>query len=268
MALTRTAPRLAYEVAGDRGSNVLLVMGLAMRGVVWRPQVESFARRHRVATFDNRGVGGSDPVRRPLTIREMGQDALRLADELEFSTFHLVGVSMGGMIAQEMALAAPDRTKSLTLIATHAGGRRTVLPPRHGLRTFLKVNLARDRNERVAALARLLYPPEFLAAVDRDQLEERMRERTEQRVPRRTVLGHVAAVMRHAAADRLHQIEMPTLLVKPGRDILVSPREVERLKHLIPHAELVEYEDAGHGITFQKARELNERMLSHFADND
>jgi pimeloyl-ACP methyl ester carboxylesterase len=268
MALTRTTPRLAYRVAGEGGSPVLLIMGLAMRGLVWRPQVDAFAKRHRVVTYDNRGVGGSDPIRGLLTIRQMSADALRLADELQLESFHLVGVSMGGMIAQEAALAAPERIKSLTLIATHAGGRGTVLPPRQGLRTFLEVNAGGDRAERVAALARLLYPPEFLASVDREELEERMRERTAQRVPRRTVVGHVSAVMRHRTDDRLHRLDAPTLLIKPGRDILVRPEEVDRLKRLIPHAELVEYPDAGHGITFQRAADLNERVLSHFAEND
>ncbi len=268
MALTRGAPRIAYEISGDEGTPVLLIMGLAMRGVVWRPQALAFSQRHRVVTFDNRGVGGSDPLRGALTIRDMASDALRLAGELRFETFHLVGVSMGGMIAQEVALSAPERLKSLTLIATHAGGRGTLLPPRQGLRTFLEVNLGRDRDAQIAALARLLYPPEFLEAVDRSVLEERMRERTGQRVPRRTVAGHVSAVMRHQTADRLHRLRMPTLLVKPGRDILVSPTEVDRLKQLIPHAELVEYPDAGHGITFQKAAELNERLLAHFAEHD
>lgn len=268
MALTRTTPRLAYEVRGNGGSPVLMIMGLAMRGVVWRPQVEALSKRHRVVTFDNRGVGGSDPPRGPLTISEMGADALRLADELELDAFHLVGVSMGGMIAQETALAAPERIKSLALIATHAGGRGAALPPRAGIETFLRVNLGRDRAARIAALARLLYPPEFLAEVDREMLEERMRERTAQRVPRRTMLSHLSAVFRHRTDDRLHQLEMPTLVVKPGRDILVRPEEADRLKRLIPHAELVELADAGHGVTFQRAEELNARLLEHFADSE
>jgi len=269
MGLTRSAPRIAYHVAGDGGSPVLMVMGLAMRGVVWRPQVEALSTRHRVVTFDNRGVGGSDPTGgRLLTIREMGEDALRLADELELESFHLVGVSMGGMIAQEAALSRPDRIRSLSLIATHAGGRRAVLPHRRGLESFLRVNLSGDRGERVAALARLLYPDEFLETVDRDALETAMRERTAVRVPRRTMISHVSAVFRHRTHDRLHALDVPTLVVKPGRDALIRPEESDRLEQLLPRAELVEYADAGHGVTFQHADVLNERLLEHFETHD
>jgi aminoacrylate hydrolase len=268
MALTRTSPRIAYRVDGAHGTPVLMIMGLAMRGVVWRPQVEALSPHHRVVTFDNRGVGGSDLPEGPLTIREMAGDALRLADELSLSRFHLVGVSMGGMIAQETALANPARVKSLTLIATHAGGRGYRLPHREGLESFLRVNLASDRDERVAALARLLYPPDFLESVDRALLEERMRERTSVRVPRRTMAAHLSAVFRHRTDDRLPLLDVPTMVIKPGRDVLIRPGESDRLKALLPNANLVVFEDAGHGVTFQRADALNARLLEHFAEHD
>jgi len=268
MALTRTRPRLAYETRGEEGSPVLLVMGLGMRGVVWRPQFEAIGEHHRVACFDNRGVGGSDPAGGPLSMREMASDALRLADELEMESFHLVGVSMGGMISQEIGLARPDRVRSLTLIATHAGGSMPVLPGREGIKRFLRVHLSRSRDARLTALHQLLYPMEFLASAESRGLDERVRDQVGTPIPRATLLAQIGALFSHATADRLGGLTMPTLVIKPGRDLLVPPTQSDRLSALIPDSELVEYPDAGHGITFQYAAALNERLLAHFAKHD
>lgn len=268
MALTRTRPRLAYETRGNEGTPVLLVMGLGMRGVVWRPQFEAIGERHRVASFDNRGVGGSDAAGGLLTMVDMARDALRLADELEMETFHLVGVSMGGMVSQEIAIAQPDRLRSLTLIATHAGGSMPVLPGREGIKRFLRVHTAGSRDARLAALHQLLYPPDFLASVDSVDLDARVRDQVGTPIPRATLLAQVGALFSHSTADRLDRLSMPTLIIKPGQDLLVPPRQSDRLHSLIRGSELVEYPDAGHGITFQCADALNERLLGHFAKHD
>ena len=122
MPFTPTAPRIAYTIHGTSGPPVLLVMGLGMRGVVWRPQVEVLERDHRLLTFDNRGIGESDDAPGPWRIPDMAEDALRVLDAARFSSAHVVGVSMGGMIAQELALRAPRRVRSLTLIVTPPPG--------------------------------------------------------------------------------------------------------------------------------------------------
>src|SRR4051794_12878782 len=106
---------------GDAGEPLLCVMGLAANTLAWTLQMQRFAERHRTVFFDNRDVGQSSMADGPYAIGDMAQDALALADELELDSFHLVGVSMGGAIAQEMALAAPDRIRTLTLAVTFAG---------------------------------------------------------------------------------------------------------------------------------------------------
>ena len=112
---------LYYEVHGE-GEPLLLVMGLASDTLAWALQVPAFAERHQTIVFDNRDVGQSSMADGPYEVSDMAQDALALADALELDSFHLLGVSMGGAIAQEMALAAPERIRTLTLAVTWPAG--------------------------------------------------------------------------------------------------------------------------------------------------
>lgn len=264
MRRTATRPRIAYDVHGDSGSNVLLIMGLGMRGDVWAPQVAALQQRHRVATFDHRGVGGSELSPAPLwTMKDMARDAARVMDDLGWERAHLVGVSMGGMVAQELALLHPTRFMSLTLIATQAGGPTGWVPPPDGA-----VNFARTfagGGGRLAALQALLYPPEFVATLDPGKMREQLQVRFGTPAPRSTMLGQISAVMRHDTRSRLPRLRVPTLVVRPGKDRLVDKTRNDDLARLIPGATLVRLDDAGHGVTFQCADALNAMLLSHFA---
>ena len=114
---------LYYEDHGE-GEPLLCVMGLAADVLAWALQVPAFSARHRTVVFDNRDVGRSSLAAGAYEIADMARDALALADGLELERFHLLGVSMGGAIAQEMALPAPERVRTLTLAVTFARGRR------------------------------------------------------------------------------------------------------------------------------------------------
>lgn len=279
-ATTPSEPAIRYFSAGERGPAVLLVMGLGMRGELWRPQVEGLRATHRVAWFDHRGVGESGPApSRRLRTGDLATDALRVVDALDataraagdetlrWERFHVVGVSMGGMVAQELALRAPGRVKSLTLIATFAGGPvHARLPPLTGLRAFVTANLARGPEARLRALQTLLYPPEFLATTDRAALRSRMRAQLTGKVARETVLGQLHAVFRHDTLDRLAQLDMPMLVVRPGRDVLVRPTHSDVLLAHLPQARRLDLPDAGHGVIFQRAADVNAAIASLIAD--
>ena len=112
---------LYYEMHGD-GEPLLAVMGLAADTTAWTLQVPAFAAHHRTVIFDNRDVGQSSMADGPYEISEMARDTLAVADALELESFHLLGVSMGGAIAQEVALAAPERVLTLTLAVTWPRG--------------------------------------------------------------------------------------------------------------------------------------------------
>src|SRR5918999_3292116 len=112
---------LYYEVHGE-GEPLLCVMGLAADTLTWLPQLPAFSKRHRTVIFDNRDVGQSSMAAGEYEIADMAHDALALADELELDSFHLLGVSMGGAIAQELVLQASERVRTLTLALTFAAG--------------------------------------------------------------------------------------------------------------------------------------------------
>lgn len=264
---TRGAPRLAYRLHGDRGPRVLLIMGLGMRGVAWRPQVEGLGATHRLITFDNRGIGDSEDAPGAWTMRDMAADAERVLDAAGWEDAHVVGVSMGGMIAQELVLAAPERARSLTLIATHAGGPTTFLPPIAGVRGFLEVNLL-PPEQRFAALAYLLYPADFLRVVDRGALEQRMKDQLGDRASAEVRRRQLRAVMRHDTRDRLASLRAPTLVISPGRDALVRPSACRALARQIEGARLVELDQAGHGVIFQCARVVNGHLERHIEANE
>jgi pimeloyl-ACP methyl ester carboxylesterase len=260
-------PRIAWSLHGRAGPRVLLIMGMGMRGSVWRPQVERLERDHRLITYDNRGVGGSEDGPGMWTMRDMAGDALRVMDAAGWKRAHVVGVSMGGMVAQELALAAPERLRSLTLISTHAGGPSARIPPWRGVRGFLEVNLL-PPEQRFHALAYLLYPADFLRVADREAMVGRMREQLGSRPASSVRLKQLAAVMRHDTRARLPRLRAPTLVVRSERDALVDPREQARLASRIEHAEVLSFEQGGHGVIFQCAGPLAARLRAWFARHE
>lgn len=255
---------LFHDTAGDDGTPVLLIMGLSGRGCGWECQIPALAAHHRIAWYDNRGVGETRCAIRPWTTAAFAADAAALLDHLAWPAAHLVGVSMGGMIAQEVALSHPDRVRSLTLIATHAGGRRARRPTLPGLARVLHSNLGRGGYD---AMARALYPADYLARADAEAVRAQLR-RSFPPLPRRNLLAQLAAVARHHTADRLATLTAPTLVVQPGRDLLIHPRESDRLQRLIPHARIERFPDAGHGLIRQYGYAVNALLLDHFAAVD
>jgi pimeloyl-ACP methyl ester carboxylesterase len=260
---THDAPRLACWLAGTEGPPVLLVMGYGMRGDVWRPQIDALERDHRVCWYDHRGVGRSEDGRGPTTMRVLAEDALRVMDRARFERAHVVGVSMGGMVSQELALRAPERVASLALIATHAGGPTAFLPTPRGVACFVRAQ-TRDPAARVRALTSLLYPDEFIARCARGTLESRMRASVGARAKRRTLLHQLAAIALHDTRDRLGRISAPTLVVRPGLDVLVRPSGSDEIARRIAGARTLRIEDAGHGCIFQSAGPIAEALRAHF----
>lgn len=264
--LTEAAPRISWFLEGEGDQPILFVMGYGMRGDAWRPQIEGLRDHHPCIYFDARGLGDSDPVSGKITMRDMAQDALRVLDDSGYARAHLVGVSMGGMVAQELALLAPTRFWSVSLIATHSGGPVAWMPKVTSMKDMLLANFA-SSGRRMQRLERLLYPKEFLQTCDRADLDLRMDRCFAVPASQVTLNAQLGAVMRHRTHRRLRTLTLPTLVVRADKDRLISPALVDRLFGALPKARLVSFEEAGHGILYQCADPLNRALRAHFEAN-
>lgn len=257
---------LWYELAGETGSPVVLVMGFGISGRAWAPQVEELSKHHRVLYFDNRGIGDSESSKTAYDFGDLADDTAALARHVGFERAHFVGVSMGGMVCQHLATRHPELVKSLTLIATHPGGGvRHLFPTLRGLKLFVRANTSHG-DKRIEALRHLLYPPSFREqARPEDDFEDGSMEVFA--VPADTVTraNQVKAIFKHDVTRELPDVTAPTLVVRPGQDLLVRPRHSDRIHARLPRSRMLRFDDAGHGVTHHKARELNAALLEHFA---
>lgn len=260
------APGISYSHVGE-GPRILLIIGFSMRADIWKPQIETLAKTHHVAWYDNRGIAGSERGNKSWpTIADFAADGLRVLDSLGWHDgAHIVGVSMGGMIAQELVLKAPDRCASLTLIATHPGGGVFMkIPPFPGVIRFLG-SFWMPKAFRVRSIRGILYPPDYLKTMNQQALADRINLQLGRPTPKIMLLRQVQAVMRFNATNRLSGITLPTLIIRPGLDILVSPKHSDRLKRFLPNNRVVEFPKAGHGVIFQCAPRLNAVISEHIA---
>ncbi|KAJ0402217.1 hypothetical protein ATCC90586_000939 [Pythium insidiosum] len=261
--------------------NVVLVMGFRQQMEAWAPTVDQLltqwtAKKNlRILTFDNRGVGGTDAPWGRYTTSQMAKDILGLMDHLNWDNAHIVGISMGGMIALEMSSVAPKRVKSLSLLVTTRG--RYVND--HGNGDMIRSLLARDPKVIVNSILTMLYPSEFLSKKMADQdLSVRQalynvhehRLKTTTPPPFSGIIGHVFAVKTHFLSnDRLAAIAdagFPVLILGAGKDRVIPGRESATLARLIQgdHVRLTMYDDAGHGMFIQYLDEVIQDLLRNF----
>jgi len=255
-----------YEEFGV-GIPLLLVMGLgaSLRG--WsKAQVERLATRHRVILFDNRGAGRSDKPPAPYTMLQLAADAVGLLDVLGIDRAHIFGVSMGGMIAQHIALDYPERVRSLVLGCTGAGGDHVVRTPPDSL----KILTAETTGDRAADIRRgwqIMYTPEFIAD-NREFLEEQIRYEMEfPQQPRFAYEAQLGAIVTtHNTFDRLLELEMPALLQVGDKDNLIPSENTDILAGQIKHAKVIRYPDAGHGYFLATGFRAADDILAFLAE--
>jgi pimeloyl-ACP methyl ester carboxylesterase len=255
---------LYYEVHGDSGEPLLCVMGLAANTLAWTLQMQAFGERHRAVFFDNRDVGQSSMADGPYGIADMAQDALALADELELDSFHLVGVSMGGAIAQEMAIAAPERIRTLTLAVTFAGAGAWA----YKLSEVWSARRARmDREEQVDELMLLTLSEQFFENAEMVAGMRTLMLSDPNPQPADAFARQLDASSHHDARDRLSDLTMPVHVIGAEWDILVPVWKSAELVELLPDgAQYTVIERAPHGVQIERAEEFNTAVLDFIAE--
>jgi pimeloyl-ACP methyl ester carboxylesterase len=244
-----------YESSGE-GDPLLLIMGLGTDSKAWVLQVPEFSKTHRVIVYDNRGVGRSSTPAGPYSTAQMAADALAVLDATSVERAHVLGVSLGGAIAQHLALKAPERVRSMVLASTWAGPSEW----RSRLRE-MQLGIISGGGREALVRSRMLFvfaPPLFETATKFIRLvEQRMLEDS---ASLGGYLLHLDAAEGHDLRDRLGEIRTPTHVVTGRRDILVPFELSQEVASLIPGASFHLF-DAGHALQAETAVEFNASVL-------
>ena len=258
-----------YKVEGE-GEPVVLIQGVGLHGDGWLPQTAVLRSGYRCLTFDNRGMGQSQPAGGPITIEQMVMDTLAVMDSAGMKgAVHLVGHSMGGAVAQAIALAHPDRVKSLALLCTSARGADATRLSWRLMQVGIRTRVGTRRMRRYAFLE-IIMAPEYLATQDRDALAEKLAP----------LVGHdladtppvamkqLRALARFDATLSLSKLAgIPTLVLSAEHDIIFPPKFGRLLAAGIPGSRYVEIADAAHGVPIQRADVVNEALYNCFQNN-
>lgn len=239
-------PRIAWEGRGE-GFPLVLVHGLGYARWGWEPVMDLLAERYQVILFDNRGIGESEAPPGPYSAAEMAEDTRRVLDEAGVERAHVLGTSLGGMIAQELALAGPERVEKLVLVCTTPGGPAAAPMPEQTVRLMAHAPAL----EPLVALRRFVEnalapdPPEGL-------VERILDHRVETAQPMSAWLSQAAAGAAFDAWDRLPELAIPTLVVHGTADAVVDPANAELLIERIPDARLELFSGCGHLLFWEQ----------------
>lgn len=260
LAVLRGGLRLGYESIGE-GFPVLLIAGLGRDRDMWSAQVPALAERYRVVVFDNRGVGESDLPKGPYTIAQLADDAAQLLDLLGVARAHVVGASLGGMIAQEFERRHPARAATLSLLCT-SPGLPLAVPMSPAVYESIKPDPDRDPLERLTDAMRLAYARSYW---DRhaQSLRAAAVRRLAQPVTPESWWAQAAAGAGFSSRGRAPLC--PCLVMTGEEDLIVPPVNSERLAARIPDAKLLFFPDGGHYFFVEQPDAVNGALLDFLA---
>jgi 3-oxoadipate enol-lactonase len=246
-------PRLWYERQGT-GEPLLLITGFTISSAVFEPVLPLYAQRFDCITYDNRGSGRSGAPPMPTSMPELAADAARLLDALEIESAHVLGLSMGGMIAQELALRFPECVRGLVLGGTTPGGPRAVRPGLAELRALAAATAGGLREPGRPWLAGWLFSDRFRAEQP-ERVRERLRHLDRHRAPAHGAAAHLWASVYHDTVARLGNVQAPTLVLHGAQDAMAPLANARLLAARIPGAELRVVPDAGHAFLLERPKE-------------
>lgn len=254
-----------YCTVQGQGPAVLFIQGVGVHGDGWRPQVESLAAHYTCVTFDNRGVGRSLPAAGPMTVSQMADDARAVLDGCDVESAHVIGHSLGGLVALQLALDARPRVRSLSLLCTFAsGGAAAPLTPRMiwlGFRSRVGTRRMRRRG-----FLSIILPPGEPADPERSaaDLASLFGHDLGDQLP--IVDVQLKAMRGTDLTARLPElVGLPTLVMSGALDPIAPPSVGRVMAAGIPGARYMEAADASHGLPITHAAWLNGELRAHLA---
>ena len=244
---------VAHEVAGI-GEPLLLVSGLGQTGRRWRRVVPLLADRYTVVTFDNRETGGTGPCPDGFTLADVAADALALMSRLGFERFFLCGISMGGMISQEIIRLAPERVRAAVLLSTHGGASVAVQPD---------MSVLGPSPDGTPVWARLAGPG--FAEAHPEVIAEETALSVEQATPPDGYLRQMQAIASFDPSGAVRDLGVPIVVGHGDTDPLVPYENGVRLAKALG-VELVTFDGAGHVLECERVGEIADLMRRFFAE--
>jgi len=257
-----------YEIGGQ-GEPLILIMGHGAGHRGWRFHVGAFKKYYKVITFDSRSLGKTGGRGEPYTIRTLADDTIALMDHLGLEKAHVLGASLGGMIAQEVAINYPQRVMKLVLVSTTPGGWEVSETHPEVLRVmgvkddpnkvdyrsldvgkWISVLISLSFNKRLYRMLCLPVAKLYMKSVAGSE----------------GLIGQLEAVAGHDTRDRLHLIEAPTLVMTGTEDRLVAPQHSEVIASGIPSAKLVKVEGGSHAFLVEMRRRFRQEALDFLRD--
>lgn len=258
--MTITAPVDLYAEAHGGGEPLVLVTGLGYAMWCWEPQLAELAGERRVVTLDNRGAGRSPKPPGPYSIEAMTDDAVAVLDRFEIESTPVLGHSMGGYIAQELALRHPSRVRALVLVGTGPGGPRNLPVPEATLSQWL-ANAQLPPAEYARATMHLSFAPGWTDEHP-DEYEQFLAARLEHPTPPDAWRAQFEAATRWTQAARpIEEIAVPTLVVHGDADRVVPVENGRELARRIPDASLRELPGRGHVLNLEEPETFNRLVL-------
>ena len=252
---------LYWERRG-RGEPLLLIQGMSGTHLTWgEPFLSRLEPDFDCVVFDNRGIGNSAEVSGPFTIAELADDALAVMDAAGFETAHVLGISMGGMVAQELALAHPDRLRSLTLGCTYPGGPGSSLMASEDAGPLLEAMGSGNLDLVLKAMYAVNLSPGFRA--DESHFADFATMAKALPARRQTVQLQAGAIGGHDTQARLAEIAAPTLVIHGTEDKMIPVANGELIASLIPGARLEILDGVGHMFWWEQPERSAELIRAH-----
>lgn len=251
---------LAYETRVDAGPEapwVVLIHGLGYGRWGWEPVLDGLAERFRLVWFDNRGIGASSVPPGPYTTAALAEDVVAVMDAAGVERAHVVGTSLGGMTAQELAIDHGERIDRLVLVCTTPGGESA-----HPLPEVTRQLIAEMPSLEPAVALERAVRNALSDGVPEELVERILAHRMAEPPDPAGWQGQAAAATTHGSGDRLEAVGHPTLIVHGTADVVVDPRNADVLAEQLPDARVVEFEGAGHLLFWEDP----ERFVSVVSD--
>lgn len=262
--------QLYYEIYGI-GEPVLFIQGVGVVGHGWRPQAEPISAQYKTITFDNRGIGKSTLKSGSLSVEKMAEDTLALLDHLHIPSAHIVGHSMGGAIAIELAVQNPQRVKTLSLLCTFASGKQATQVNSRIFWLGMKTRIGTKRSRRNAFLE-ILYSRDFFKSCAH---KEALAQSVGATVGRdlafspAIIMQQLKALSRHDRSSDLSKLaRIPTLVVSAAEDPIALPEYGRQLADAIPNSKFILMEDSSHGVVLERPTDINRLLLDHFTSQE